>query len=70
MSQHGSALNARSDMLVDNWASVDTALVFKMARVTACCSLAHLVRSEKQECAATCCYYRVRQKEHPDLGGS
>jgi len=49
-------------MPVDNWASVDTALVFQMTRVTAYCSLAHLVRIEKQECTATAVTNRKKDK--------
>jgi len=55
-----------SDMPVDNWASVDTALVFQMTRVTAYCSLAHLVRSEKQEYTATAVTSTNRKNDKTD----
>jgi len=53
-------------MPVDNWASVDTALVFQTTRVTTYCSLAHLVRSEKQEYTATAVTSTNRKSDKTD----
>jgi len=47
---------------VDNWASVDTSLVFQMTGVTTYCSVAQIVRSEKQEYTATAVTNRKKDK--------
>jgi hypothetical protein len=50
-------------MPVGNWASVDTALLFQMTRVTTTyCSLAHLVLSEKQQYTVTVVSDRKKDK--------